>query len=109
MQPEWKKAEQGDFHMPISTIHVPEGRYDERRLHKVSAAVQDAAITVLKVTSDHVFLIVHELPRKRFLHTPSYLGMKYSDGFILLEFATVSGPAMISSPTKMFALEGRSL
>jgi phenylpyruvate tautomerase PptA (4-oxalocrotonate tautomerase family) len=77
--------------MPTSTIHVLEGRYDERRLRKVSAAVQDSAITVVKVTSDDVFLIVHELPRNHFLHTPSYLGMKYSADFILLEFATVSG------------------
>ncbi len=62
--------------MPISTIHVLEGRYDERRLRKVSTGVQDALISVLKVTSDDVFQIIHELPRNRFLHTPSFLGLK---------------------------------
>jgi hypothetical protein len=77
--------------MPISTIHVLEGRYDERRLRKVSAGVQDALISVLEVTSDDVFQIIHELPRNRFLHTPSFLGLKYSDDFILLEVATISG------------------
>jgi phenylpyruvate tautomerase PptA (4-oxalocrotonate tautomerase family) len=77
--------------MPISTIHVLEGRYDERRLRKVSAEVQDALISVLEVTSDDVFQIIHELPRNRFLHTPSFLGLKYSDDFILLEVATISG------------------
>jgi len=80
-----------EIHMPISTIHVLEGRYDERRLRKVSAGVQDALIRVQKVTADDVFQIIHELPRHRFFHTPSYLGMKYSDDFILLEVASVSG------------------
>jgi hypothetical protein len=39
--------------------------------------VQDALISVLEVTSDDVFQIIHELPRNRFLHTPSFLGLKW--------------------------------
>src|SRR5258707_8308067 len=52
---------------------------------KVSKAVQDALMSVLKIPSDDFFQIIHELPRNRFLHTPSFVGMKYSDDFILLE------------------------
>ncbi len=77
--------------MPISTIHVLEGRYDERRLGHVSKAVQDALISVLKIPSDDFFQVIHVLPRNRFLHSPSFLGMTYSDGLILLEVAFISG------------------
>src|SRR5712672_2894057 len=77
--------------MPLAKIHVLEGRYDERRLGKLSQAVQEALIGVLKIPPDDFFQIIHELPRGRFLHTPSFLGMKYSDDFILLEVAFISG------------------
>jgi len=77
--------------MPLAKIHVLEGRYDERRLSDVSKAIQDALISILKIPSDDLFQIVHVLPRKCFLHTPSFLGMNYSDDFIVLELAFISG------------------
>ena len=77
--------------MPLAKIHVLEGRYDERRLGNVSKAVQEALISILKIPSDDFFQIIHVLPRKRFLHTPSFLGLKYSDDFIVLELAFISG------------------
>ena len=77
--------------MPLAKIHVLEGRYDERRLSNVSNAVQDALISVLRIPSDDFFQIIHVLPRNRFLHTPSFLEMKYSDDFIVLELAFISG------------------
>ena len=76
--------------MPLATIHVLEGRYDERRLGKLSKAVQEALISILKIPPDDFFQIIHVLPRNRFLHTPSFLGLKYSDDFILLELAFIS-------------------
>src|SRR5207249_9930148 len=77
--------------MPIATIHVLEGRFNERRIGNESTAIQDSLISVLKIPSDDFFQIIHVLPRNRFLHTPSFLGMKYSDDFILLELAFISG------------------
>jgi hypothetical protein len=77
--------------MPLAKIHVLEARYDERRLGNVSKAIQDALISILKIPSDDFFQIIHELPRNRFLHTPSFLEMKYSDDFIVLELAFISG------------------
>src|SRR5438552_5064422 len=77
--------------MPLAKIHVLEGRYDERRLSNVSKAVQDALVSILKIPSDDFFQIIHELPRNRFLHTPSFLGIKYSDDFIVLELTFISG------------------
>jgi len=77
--------------MPLAKIHVLEGQYDEHRLGNVSKAVQDALIGILKIPPDDFFQIVHVLPRNRFLHTPSFLGMKYSDDFIVLEITFISG------------------
>src|SRR6202171_1867807 len=77
--------------MPLAKIHMLEGRYDEQRLAKVSKAVQEALISVLKIPPDDFFQIIHELPRNRFLHTPSFVGMKYSDDFIVIEVAFISG------------------
>jgi hypothetical protein len=77
--------------VPIAKIHVREGRYDERRLSAVSKAVQDALIGVLQIPPDDFFQIIHELPANRFLHTPSFLGLTYSDDFILLELAFIAG------------------
>ncbi len=77
--------------MPLAKIHVLEGRYDERRLGNVSKAVQEALISILKIPPDDFFQIIHELRRDRFLHTRSFLGMKYSDDFIVLEVAFIAG------------------
>ena len=77
--------------MPVAKIHVLEGRYDERRLTNVSKAVQEALISILKIPPDDFFQIIHVLPRSRFLHTPSFLGLTYSDDLILLEVTFISG------------------
>jgi hypothetical protein len=77
--------------MPFTRIHVFEGRYDENRLGHVSTAVHDALISVLKIPSDDFFQMIHVLPRNRFLHSPSFLGMRYSDDLLLLEVAFISG------------------
>ena len=77
--------------MPLAKIYVVDGRYDEARLANVSGAVQDALIGVLRIPPDDYFQIIHELPRNRFLHTRSFLGMNYSDDLILLEIAFIAG------------------
>ena len=77
--------------MPVAKIHVLEGRYDERRLTNVSKAVQEALISILKIPPDDFYQIIHVLPRNRFLHTPSFLGLKYSDDLILLELTFITG------------------
>ena len=77
--------------MPLAKIHVLEGQYNERRLGKVSRAVQEALIGVLKIPPEDFFQIIHVLPRNRFLHTPAFLGLKYSDDFIVLEVAFIAG------------------
>jgi phenylpyruvate tautomerase PptA (4-oxalocrotonate tautomerase family) len=77
--------------MPVAKIHVLEGQYDEVRLGKVSRAVQDALMSTLGIPPDDFFQIIHILPRGQFLHTPLFLGLKYSDALILLEISFISG------------------
>ena len=77
--------------MPFAKIHVLEGQYDEARLGKVSKAVQDGLMSTLGVPPDDFFQIFHILPRSQFRHTPSFLGLKYSDDLIVLEVTFISG------------------
>lgn len=77
--------------MPVAKIHVLEGQYDEARLTRVSKAVQEALMSILKVPPDDFFQIIHVLPRSRFRHTPSFVGMSYSDDLVLLELTFISG------------------
>jgi len=77
--------------MPIAKIHVLEGQYDEARLGKVSSAVQDGLISALGIPPEDFFQIFHVLPRNQYLHTPSFLGLNYSDDLIVLEITFISG------------------
>ena len=77
--------------MPVAKIHVLEGQYDESRLVKMSSAVQNGRISALGIPPEDFFQILHVLPRNQFLHTPSFLGLNYSDDLILLEITFISG------------------
>jgi hypothetical protein len=77
--------------MPLAKIHVLEGRYDKVRLGKLSEAIQKALIDVLAIPPDDFFQIHHVLPRDRYLHTPAFVGQKYSDDMILLELTFITG------------------
>ncbi len=77
--------------MPLAKVHVLEGQYDTARLGKMSEAIQDALIEVLGIPPDDFFQIHHVLPRNRYLHTPAFLGQKYSDDMILLELTFITG------------------
>ena len=77
--------------MPIAKLHVLEGQFDEVRLDKVSSAVQRALITALGIPPEDFFQIIHVLPKEQFRHTPSFLGLNYSDDLIVLEITFISG------------------
>jgi len=77
--------------MPVATLHVLEGQYDDARLAKVSGAVHQGLIRALDIPPEDFFQIIHVLPRSRFLHTRSFLGLNYSDDLILLEITFISG------------------
>ena len=77
--------------MLLAKLHVLEGQYDEARLGKVSSAVQAGLISALGIPPEDFFQIVHVLPRSQFRHTPSFLGLNYSDDLIVLEITFISG------------------
>ena len=43
------------------------------------------------IPPEDFFQIIHVLPRGQFLHTPSFLGLNYSDDLIILEITFISG------------------
>jgi len=77
--------------MPLAKIHVAEGRYDEVRIAKISGAIQAALMNTLRVPSEDFYQLVFELPKNRFLHTPSFVGMHYTDDLIILDVTFIQG------------------
>src|SRR5215831_13100752 len=77
--------------MPLAKIHVVEGRYDEARLARVSRAIQAALMNTLHVPPEDFYQLIFELPKKRFLHTPSFVGMHYTDDLIILDISFIQG------------------
>jgi phenylpyruvate tautomerase PptA (4-oxalocrotonate tautomerase family) len=77
--------------MPLAKIHVVEGRYDEARLAKLSGAVQAALMNTLGVPAEDFYQLIFELPKKRFLHTPSFVGMHYTDDLVILDISFIQG------------------
>jgi phenylpyruvate tautomerase PptA (4-oxalocrotonate tautomerase family) len=77
--------------MPLAKIHVLEGRYEQSRIAKISSAIQSALINTLRVPPEDFFQLIFELPKNRFLHTSSFVGMHYSDDLIILEIAFIQG------------------
>jgi hypothetical protein len=77
--------------MPLAKLRVLEGQYDEERLGKVSSAVQNGLISALGIPPEDFFQIIHILPKSQFRHTPSFLGLNYSDDPIVLEITFISG------------------
>jgi hypothetical protein len=77
--------------MPVAKIYVHEGRWDERRLANLGNAIQGALESVLKIPPDDYYRIVHVLPSHGFVHTSSFLGLTYSEDFVLLELTFIAG------------------
>ena len=74
--------------MPLAKIHVVEGRYDEARIAKVSGAIQAALMNTLRVPPEDFYQLIFELPKNRFLHTPSFV---YTDDLIILDLGFIQG------------------
>ena len=77
--------------MPLTKIHVVEGRYDQARIAKVCDAVQAALMNTLRAPPDDLYQMVFEFPKNRFLHTPSFVGMHYTDDLIILDITLIQG------------------
>ena len=77
--------------MPLAKIHIVEGRYDDARIAKISDAIQAALMNTLHVPPEDFYQLIFEIPKKRFLHTPSFVGMHYTDDLIILDVTFIQG------------------
>jgi hypothetical protein len=77
--------------MPLAKIYVHEDRYDEARLSKLGDAIQAALEEVLKIPPEDYFRVYQVLPSNRYVHTPGFLGLTYTDDLILLEITFIAG------------------
>jgi hypothetical protein len=77
--------------MPLAKIHVLQGRYDNERLDKISHAIQAALMNTLGVPPEDFYQLIFEFPTKHFRHTPSFVGMNYSDDLIILDVTFIEG------------------
>ena len=77
--------------MPLAKIHIHEGRYDEARLVKLGNAIQAALEETLGIPPEDYFRIYHVLPSNRYVHTPVFLGLTYTDDLILVEITFIAG------------------
>jgi len=48
-------------------------------------------MNTLGVPADDFFQLIFELPKNRFLHTPSFVGMHYTDDLIILDVSFIQG------------------
>src|SRR5262249_6226178 len=83
--------EPGGPAMPRAKIHIVEGRYDEARIAKGSGAGPAALMNTVRVPPESVYQLIFELPKNRFLHTPSFVGMHYTDDLIILDVSFIQG------------------
>jgi hypothetical protein len=77
--------------MPLAKIYVHQGRYDEARLIKLGDAIQTALEETLGIPPEDYFRIYQGLPSNRYVHTPGFLGLTYTDDLIMLEITFIAG------------------
>ena len=77
--------------MPLAKIDVVESCSHEARIAKVSGSIQAVFVQPPRVPPDDFYQLIFELPKNRFLHTPSFVGMHYTDDLIMLDLTFVQG------------------
>jgi len=77
--------------MPLAKIHVLQGRYDDELLDRVSHAVQAALMNTLGVPPEDFYQLIFEFSKQHFRHTPTFVGMHYSDDLIILDVTFIEG------------------
>jgi hypothetical protein len=74
--------------MALAKIHVVEGRYDEVQIAKVSGR---PPMNTLRVPPEDFCQLIFELPKSRFLHTRSFVGIHDIDDLIILDVTFIQG------------------
>ena len=64
---------------------------DSGRYFGLSGAIQAALKNTLRVPPEDFYQLIFELPKNRFLHTPSFVGVHYTDDLIVLDVTFIQG------------------
>lgn len=87
--------------MPLARIDMPAGKPADYRA-AIQRGIHAALVETFTVPNDDLFQIVTEhTPGKTFLHTPSYLGVDYSDDFVAIQL-TVSDTRTLEQKKQLF-------
>jgi 4-oxalocrotonate tautomerase len=87
--------------MPLVHITMPKGKSPEFR-KAVSQGIQDALVETFNVPKDDLFQVITEgAPQAEIVHTPSYLGIAYTDDLVLIQL-TVSDTRTIEQKKQLF-------
>jgi len=87
--------------MPLVRITVPKGKSPEHR-KAISQGVQDALVETFNVPKDDLFQIITEgAPQAEIVHTPSYLGITYTNDFVVIQL-TVSDTRTLEQKKQLF-------
>ncbi len=87
--------------MPLVRITVPKGKSHEHR-KAISQGVQDALVETFNVPKDDLFQIITEgAPQAEIVHTPSYLGIAYTNDFVVIQL-TVSDTRTLEQKKQLF-------
>jgi 4-oxalocrotonate tautomerase len=88
--------------MPLVRIDLPDDKTPEER-KAISRGVQAALVATFNVPEDDLFQIVTaHAPATGIVHAPSYLGIRYSDGLVLIQL-TVSDTRNLEQKKRLFA------
>lgn len=87
--------------MPLVRITLPKGRSAQFR-EDVSDGVHRALVETFQVPADDRFQIISEsAPQAEIVHTPSYLGIEYSDDLVMIQI-TVSDTRTVEHKKRLF-------
>ena len=87
--------------MPLARIAVPNGKTAEYR-NAISRGVHAALVETFNVPADDLFQVITEhAPGTELVHTPSYLGIEYSNDFVAIQL-TVSDTRSVGQKKQLF-------
>ena len=76
--------------MSLAKIHVLKGRYDQADYQGIQRHPSSLDEYTSRAPEDF-YQLIFELPKNRLLHTPSFVGMHYTDDLIILDVTFIQG------------------
>lgn len=77
--------------MPFIRVSYSEHQYDSHKLGQISRIIGSALVEYFNVPKDDMFQVFHSHKEGEFYYSPSYLGVKRSDGLLYIQITLKSG------------------